>query len=86
MQITILTVYLQDPNNPDEYTFLTYISTKNQEDQIMKDLWEQVQRNFPKNQRNPFDNFREYLETFPSHIITLHIEPNQEPENRIFLN
>lgn len=86
MQITILTVYLQDPNNPDEYTFLTYISQKQGETQIMKDLWDQVQRNFPKNQRNPFDNFREYLETFPSHIISLHIEPNQEPENRIFLN
>lgn len=85
MQITILTVYLQDPNNPDEYTFLTYISTKNQEDQIMKDLWDQVQRNFPKNQ-NPFENFQEYLGTFPSQIITLYIEPNQEPENRIFLN
>lgn len=86
MQITILTVYLQDPNNPDEYTFLTYISQKQGETQIMKDLWDQVQRNFPKNQRNPFDNFQEYLETFPSQIISLHIEPNQEPENRIFLN
>lgn len=86
MIVTVLTVYLQDPNNPDEYKFLTYISTKNQEDQIMKDLWDQVQRNFPKGKRNPFDNFQEYLGTFPSHIITLYIEPNQEPENRIFLN
>ena len=83
MQITILTVYLQDPNNPDEYTFLTYISTKNQENQIMKDLWDQVQRDFPKNQ-NPFDNLQEYLETFPSHIITLYIEP--ESQSPIFLN
>lgn len=83
MRITILVVYLQDPNNPDEYTFLTYISTKNQENQIMKDLWDQVQIDFPKNQ-NPFDNFQEYLETFPSQIITLNVEP--ESQSPIFLN
>lgn len=85
MKITILTVYLQDPNNPDEYKFLTYFSQKQEEDQILQDLWEQVQRNFPKNQ-NPFEDFQEYLRTFPSHIITLYIEPDQIPENRIFLN
>lgn len=83
MRITILTVYLQDPNNPDQFKFLTYISTKNREDQIMKDLWDQVQREFPKNQ-NPFDNFQEYLNTFPSQIITLQLEP--ENQNPIFLN
>lgn len=85
MRITILTVYLQDPNNPDQFKFLTYISQKQGENQIMKDLWDQVQRDFPKNQ-NPFDNFQEYLSTFPSQFITLYIEPNQDPTNRIFLN
>lgn len=83
MRITILVVYLQDPTNPDKYKFLTYISTKNRENQIMKDLWDQAQRDFPNNQ-NPFDNFQEYLETFPSQIITLNVEP--EGQSPIFLN
>lgn len=85
MRITILTVYLQDPKNPDEYKFLTYISTKNQENQIMKDLWDQVQRDFPKG-KNPFENFREYLETFPTSIVSLYIELPEKDQNRIFLN